>query len=190
MERIDIHKYTIPLTPFETVDAFGDMIEVIYKHKKKEAEEEMFQVYEDIDKVNNSNWNDEDKRMGIWYIKASLTSNQRMLLKSVKELERLRNMYRNMKRNNTTTMPVIPLDEIKRIAILDVFEFKKVKKTGLRTMVSCPLHSDTNPSALINTNNTFKCFSCGFAGDVIALTQKVYGFDFVTAVRRLQGLKK
>lgn len=63
------------------------------------------------------------------------------------------------------------------------------RKTGANRFVSlCPFHTEKTPSFTIFTNtNTFYCFGCNAKGDVITFYQKLYGFDFVGAVKSLTG---
>ena len=45
-------------------------------------------------------------------------------------------------------------------------------------------HEDKNPSMQVRDNRV-RCFSCGFAGDVLDVAQKVNGWSFRESVRRL-----
>ena len=50
----------------------------------------------------------------------------------------------------------------------------------------CPFHQEKTPSFKINPRTqTYKCFGCHESGDVIALAQKLRGYDFVDALREL-----
>lgn len=73
------------------------------------------------------------------------------------------------------------LEQIRSIPITSVYEFKKKGR-----MVSCPFHEDKTPSGMINTNGTYKCFSCGFYGDVIEFVKKLNNIDFRGAVDYLR----
>jgi len=46
----------------------------------------------------------------------------------------------------------------------------------------CPLHQGQNATSFSVSNGFFHCFSCAESGDVIALTQKLYGLGFKEAV--------
>lgn len=61
----------------------------------------------------------------------------------------------------------------------------KVKKSGKRYMTLCPLHTEDTPSFVIYPNNRFHCFGCNESGDSITLARKLYGLDFIDAVKRL-----
>lgn len=85
-------------------------------------------------------------------------------------------------------------DSFGKISSADILKAKYVpitslvecKRQGGRWWARCPLgHDDDTPSFLINKNNTFKCFSCQQSGDSIELVRKLYGYNFVEAVRYL-----
>ncbi len=63
------------------------------------------------------------------------------------------------------------------------------KRSGENRLISlCPFHSEKTPSFTVFTNtNTFFCFGCNAQGDVITFYQKLYGVDFVEAVKSLTG---
>lgn len=71
-----------------------------------------------------------------------------------------------------------------RVSVRDVLQEHGVKIR--RNMCSCPFHKDTNPSMAIY-EKTVKCFSCGFSGDVFALTEKMDNCSFKEAFLSLGG---
>lgn len=71
-----------------------------------------------------------------------------------------------------------------RVSVRDVLQQHGVKIR--RNMCSCPFHKDTNPSMAIY-EKTVKCFSCGFSGDVFALTEKMDNCSFKEAFISLGG---
>lgn len=76
--------------------------------------------------------------------------------------------------------------EAKQIPIesLTKSHFKRSGRNSLKLL--CLFHQEKTPSLTIFTNtNTFYCFGCKAQGDSIAFYQKVYGVDFVEAVKRL-----
>lgn len=76
-------------------------------------------------------------------------------------------------------------EEIKeRVSVRDVLRDHGVKIK--RNMCSCPFHEDRNPSMAIY-DKTVKCFSCGFSGDIFALTQKMDNCSFKEAFLSLGG---
>jgi hypothetical protein len=166
----------------QVIEDFGDTVSKLLPAKKREFEELDYMRCKLIDKYGNH------PHLKSILIIFDASSGYTQLLKEIKSMTRI--MGIGGKRNRRERgMAVLPLEEVKQIPILDVFDFKNIKKTGRRVMVSCPLHEDLTPSMLINTNNTFHCFSCQKSGTNIDLTMELYGFDFVTAVKRLQGNK-
>ena len=58
-----------------------------------------------------------------------------------------------------------------------VGQFTRLRRSGPQLLGLCPLHSEGNPSFYVHPQKqVFKCFGCGFGGDV---------FDFVMLVRDL-----
>ncbi|MFM2322146.1 MAG: hypothetical protein RLZZ225_299 [Pseudomonadota bacterium] len=53
----------------------------------------------------------------------------------------------------------------------------------------CPFHKQLNPSFSVNLRyGKFFCFSCGVSGrDIIDFHQRLYGINFVKAVKELGG---
>lgn len=80
------------------------------------------------------------------------------------------------------------IEEAKRVPIETLFN-NPYKKSGRNTLMSlCPFHKEKTPSFTIFIDtNTFFCFGCGAKGDVITFYQKIYGVDFVEAVKSLTG---
>jgi len=76
-------------------------------------------------------------------------------------------------------------EEIKeRVSVRDVLKQHGVKIK--RNMCSCPFHKDNDPSMAIYDKSVY-CFSCGFSGDVFALTQKLDNCSFKEAYLSLGG---
>jgi hypothetical protein len=52
----------------------------------------------------------------------------------------------------------------------------------------CPFHVDNTPSGAVNHQlNSYRCFSCGAAGNSVTLVMKIEGIDQNEAVRKLKG---
>lgn len=164
------------------IEGFSDTAKKLLPAKKREISELEFERCEIIDRYVN------DENLKLYLIFFDFTSGYTQLTKEVNKMVRI--MGIGGKRNRSIGMSVLPLEEVKIIPILDVYEFKNIKCTGLRTMVSCPFHEDYSPSMLIDTKNRFKCFSCQKSGTVIDFVMELTGLDFVSAVKNLQGLKK
>ena len=53
-----------------------------------------------------------------------------------------------------------------------------------RDWALCPFHNEKTPSFCISKdNNKFHCFGCGEHGDLIDLIKKLYGMEFLEAVK-------
>lgn len=81
------------------------------------------------------------------------------------------------------------LDDIKSsVSILDFASSLKgfVSAGGVKYKACCPFHEEKTPSFYIDASQQFfHCFGCGAGGDIIHLTQKLNGVDFVGAVQIL-----
>ena len=61
-----------------------------------------------------------------------------------------------------------------------------IKILGKTAVILCPFHNEKTPSChLYIESNTFKCYGCQKFGDVISLTQQLFGVDFHDAVELL-----
>lgn len=77
------------------------------------------------------------------------------------------------------------VDEIKEaVSMLDILERYGIENR--RGMVSCPLHKDKTPSMKIYKNG-FRCFSCGWNGDVFDFVMRMDDLSFKEAFMALGG---
>lgn len=114
--------------------------------------------------------------------------------KHIEELEKywLFNESRKPKTQHTPHTPKLNLEvlsaQAKQVPIETLCKVP-YKKSGTNTFVLlCPFHTEKTPSfTIFAKTNTFFCFGCNVKGDAIAFYQKMYGFDFVEAVKRLTG---
>jgi hypothetical protein len=82
----------------------------------------------------------------------------------------------------------LDIESARAVKIQDMHDFGKVRKTGKRIQVCCPLHEDKNPSFIIYTDsNSWHCFSCNRGGSVIDFIMHLQGKTFVQAVKYLNG---
>lgn len=64
---------------------------------------------------------------------------------------------------------------------------RSLRPYGDKFSALCPFHEEKHASFYIYPKtNTFHCFACGESGDIIKLTQHLYGLDFKEAVEMLQ----
>jgi len=79
---------------------------------------------------------------------------------------------------------MVQVEEIKsRIAIEDILADEGIHLKNGRC--PCPIHGGSNPTSFSVSNGLFYCFACGESGDVISLTQKLYGLNFKEALKHL-----
>lgn len=73
-------------------------------------------------------------------------------------------------------------------------ELPSIRWNGKEGLALCPFHDDHEPSLSVNpATGLFKCFGCGFQGDVFTFHGKKYDLSFQDAVKELAtiaGLKK
>jgi len=71
--------------------------------------------------------------------------------------------------------------------ILDVVSASvSLKKSGRQWVGLCPFHSDTKPSFYVSTEKqSYRCFGCGAAGDVVAFLMNFQHLTFKDAVTEL-----
>jgi len=60
------------------------------------------------------------------------------------------------------------------------------KKMGKRWFFLSPISGESNPSLLVNADNTFYDFSSGKGGDIISLVQNMWGVGFLDALSILK----
>ena len=88
-------------------------------------------------------------------------------------------------------MPSFPDDTIAAIKqAVDIVElvgeYLPLKKAGRSYKGLCPFHDDHNPSLSVNPDRqSFRCWSCGEAGDVISFVMARERVEFPEAVRVL-----
>jgi len=71
------------------------------------------------------------------------------------------------------------LEEVRRVV-------PKVQKKGKYWWANCPFHSEKSASFHVREDqNSYYCFGCGAAGDVIKFVQETQGIGFPEAVERL-----
>lgn len=143
---------------------------------------------EDIQK-NINWWNAQRERFGGWFAE---TINEVCVKKFEKEkgkIEREINLYLNPVQIDYSIKSGVTESDIERAKAVDCGLILEVKRqVAGRSWAICPFHSDTHPSLLCYPDGKgFYCFACATGGDAIDLVKKLYGYDFVSAVRFLIG---
>jgi len=83
------------------------------------------------------------------------------------------------------------IDKVKSaLNIVNVIEsFTHLQKAGINYKAICPFHNDSHPSMVVSeTRQTYHCFVCGAAGDVISFVQKYQNISFIEALRWCSNL--
>ncbi len=66
----------------------------------------------------------------------------------------------------------------------------ELRAHGRRLTGRCPFHDDRRPSLVVYpATQSFYCFGCGAAGDVIEFLRRAEGLDFREALTRLDGVR-
>lgn len=108
------------------------------------------------------------------------------LIQSKQELNRLRRYIPQKHTRGQVTQEQIERAKEYPIVQLAETQLQNMKKCGSTYRSLCPYHDERSPSFyLYPRGNNFHCFGCSEHGDVIALTQKLQGLNFVEAVKFL-----
>lgn len=79
------------------------------------------------------------------------------------------------------------VDEIKQTySMSDILMRYGIKSNGIRKNISCPFHSDKNPSMQIFQDG-YNCHSCGRNGDIFKFVQEIENCTFPEAFLSLGG---
>lgn len=108
------------------------------------------------------------------------------LFECEKHLKKLKSFYPSKTSNFERFESQI--EKAKEHSILSIAETQmNLKRAGENYLGLCPFHNEKTPSFYIYTSgNNYHCFGCGAHGDVISLTQHLYGLNFKEAVQMLQ----
>lgn len=159
------------LTDHQIASAFGDTLSLIYKSKMQELNEDLSDVYIHLDKLDIPQHTD----FARWFARETLPSWAKERIKAIVHIQKIRRIKINPNKEE------LNIEKARNVPIESIYQFVKRGKN-----VSCPLHSDLNPSASIKYNRLV-CFSCGAKMDAIALTMKLNNMSFVDAVKTLSN---
>ena len=101
---------------------------------------------------------------------------------TIKQLKRLKRLQAILKCPEGAELKI---QAAKERPLLDLYEFKKLRRQGRYHIARCPLHEDRTPSFYIYDNNSWWCFGCNKGGDSIDFIKWLFGFDFRQAVNYL-----
>jgi len=105
-------------------------------------------------------------------------------VKEMASLEKLKKLRSIMRRGGEAHGQLSSADILKA-KYVPITSLVECKRRGGRWWACCPFHQDDTPSFVVNKDNSCHCFSCGFHSDSIGLVQKLYGYNFVEAVKWL-----
>ena len=161
----------IRLTDYQIASAFQPILRGIYKAKMRDINSDLADTYAHLDSLDVPRYTDFDR----WFARQCLPQRSKDLLRQIDHINRIR----RIKVNENRTSEELDIEKARNVPIETIYPFVRRGKN-----VSCPLHSDTHPSASIKYNRLV-CFSCGFKGDVIALFMRLNNVEFKEAVRNL-----
>lgn len=164
------------LSDYEISINFGDTLQIIYKDKMEELNNDLQEVYNHIDRLKIP----QVPELYRYFSQESMPGHIKERFRAVEHIQKIRGIYKKIKSGKE----FINVEQARNVPIKSLYNFQNIKKN----MVSCPFHIDNSPSMKININNTVKCFSCGFYGDSISLVMKTDQITFKEAVEYLNKL--
>ncbi|MFR2935303.1 MAG: CHC2 zinc finger domain-containing protein, partial [Ruminococcus sp.] len=82
------------------------------------------------------------------------------------------------------------LEQLRAACPMEIIAANSVNliRRGRHYVCNCPFHSERSPSCTIFPDTqSFYCFGCGAAGDVINFVRKYNNLGYVEAVKQLAG---
>jgi len=118
---------------------------------------------------------------GILYSKTKHYKEYLVKQENIKKAKNKRDLYKNEIESVIEYVRSMKATElIKRDVAIDSFSFGGA--------CLCPLHEDKQNSLVIYDNSgVIVCFGCGFKGDYIEFTKKLYNLSFVDAVKKIKS---
>lgn len=167
------------LTDHQIAEAFGKTLSSIYKKKCEEINEELAPAYRHLDFLDTPRFIDFDR----WFARKTLPRQYQDLFNSLEHIGKIRRLYKRIK-----NMPVtngMTQSDIERAKSVPIESFYQSPKRNGKNVI-CPFHNEKTPSMKINTNNSAKCFGCGWYGDAIKFWMGLHKADFKTAVGQMK----
>ena len=159
------------LSDYEIAINFGDTLQIIYKAKMEELNNDLQEAYAHIDRLQIP----QVPELHRYFAMESMPGHIKERFRAVKHIQTIRGIYKKIKSGKE----FLNIEQARNVDIKKVYDFKFKGKN-----VSCPLHQDDHPSASIKFNRLI-CFSCGAKMDSIALFQKINNVGFKEAVEAL-----
>jgi hypothetical protein len=162
------------LSDYEIAINFGDTLQIIYKAKMEELNNDLEEAYAHIDRLQIP----QVPELHRYFAMESMPGHIKERFQAVKHIQTIRGIYKKIKSGKE----FLDIEQARNVDIKKVYDFKFKGKN-----VSCPLHEDNHPSASIKFNRLI-CFSCGAKMDSIALFQNLNNSTFKEAVEYLNKL--
>jgi hypothetical protein len=179
---------------------FKDELEEIIPEKIPECEKVIERILRDEiipqqQDINKTFAGDEISRLfwtAVHKIKVNLRFTQACeQLERFKKLQRIFQIRKNP--NSKQSQYILNYERKKEIAlqkpILQLYDFKKLKKVGDKHIACCPFHDDSTPSFYIYHNNSYHCFGCEANGNAIDFTMRINNFSYKDAIGYLTGVR-
>lgn len=179
-------KYRLPkFTSKEIIEIFPEAVREIIPEKIKDLEAMHNQIIGHIKDILRKT-----PKKDIWFYEIFITIFfLPKLFECEKRIRRLKSFYALSSKNNKNYIDFEDdLEKAREYPILSIAERElKLRKNGNNYLALCPFHNEKSPSFYIYTSgNNYHCFGCGAHGDVISLTQQIYGLEFKEAIKLLQ----
>jgi hypothetical protein len=162
------------LSDYEIAINFGDTLQIIYKAKMEELNNDLQEAYTHIFKLQIP----QVPELHRYFAMESMPGHIKERFQAVKHIQTIRGIYKKIKSGKE----FLNVEQARNVDIKKVYDFKFKGKN-----VSCPFHQDLHPSASIKYNRLI-CFQCGAKMDSIALFQKLNNVGFKEAVEYLNKL--
>ena len=164
------------LSDYEIAINFGDTLQIIYKAKMEELNNDLEEAYTHIFKLQIP----QVPELHRYFAMESMPGHIKERFRAVEPIQKIRNLHKKLKHSKD----ILDVEQARQVPISKVYDFKFKGKN-----VSCPFHGeDKNPSASIKFNRLV-CFVCNFKPkDSIALFMEINNVGFKEAVEALNKI--
>lgn len=162
----------------EIVEAFPSECARVLPKKIKESEESLKPLRAYFYFVDRSSDYEEIEKL-IYKMVQQL--GWKFLLDRLSNMEKLYMYYKNKGYKGEE----LDIDKAREVKIESLHGFGKMKTVYGRITTSCPFHQEKTPSFVIYKDNHFHCFGCQAHGDSIEFVMKLFGINFIDAVKYL-----
>lgn len=164
------------LSDYEIAINFGDTLQIIYKDKMEELNNDLQEAYDHIDRLKIP----QVPELYRYFSQESMPGHIKERFRAVEHIQKIRGIYKKIKSGKE----FLNVEQARQVPISSVYTFVFKGKN-----VKCPFHGeDKNPSASIKFNRLV-CFVCNFkALDSIGLFMKINNVSFKEAVNALSRL--